>query len=168
MAPIVPVRNGHRTAGGALERNAAGLCGSIGIDRNSLEISDRDRGRIVSSAQSALGLIRGKWKIAILCQLQDGPVRVAELKRKLSPISKKVLNQHLRRMEKEVLIVRTELNTNIPHVEYALSNPLGSSALSLLRTIALWGAQNLSDPKSAKDVRAISGSQPLAGCPASI
>ena len=151
-----------------MERSSAGLCGSIGIERNALEISGRDRRMIVSSAQSALGLIRGKWKIAILCQLQDGPVRVGELKRKLSPISKKVLNQHLRRMEEEGLIVRTELNTNIPHVEYALSNSLGSSALSLLRTIAQWGAQNLPDSKSADDVRAISESQRLAGCPASI
>lgn len=89
--------------------------------------------------EHAITLIRGKWKIAILCQLQDGPLRVGELKRRMTPISKKVLNQHLRRMENEGLLVRTEVTGRIPHVEYALTNSLGSSVLRLLQAIALWG-----------------------------
>ena len=89
----------------------------------------------------AISLVQGKWKIGILCQLQDGPLRVGELKRRLSPISKKVLNQHLGKMQIEGLISRTELNGKIPHVEYALTSPLGTCILHLLQLIAQWRSQ---------------------------
>ena len=93
--------------------------------------------------QRAIVLVEGRWRIAILCQLQDGPVRVGELKRRMRPISKKVLNQHLRRMEKEGLVIRTEIKGKIPHVEYALTNLLGCSILGLLQAIAQWSSQNI-------------------------
>jgi DNA-binding HxlR family transcriptional regulator len=57
----------------------------------------------------------------------------------MAPISKKVLNQHLHRMEKDGLLVRTDLSAHVPHIEYALTNPLGYSVLRLLRTIIEWG-----------------------------
>lgn len=99
--------------------------------------------------RQAITLVQGKWRIAILCHLQDGPVRVGELKRRMRPISKKVLNQHLRRMERDGLIVRTELNAKIPHVEYALTNLLGRSVLHLLRSIFQWTVQNTTYVTSA-------------------
>ena len=92
--------------------------------------------------QRALTLIQGKWRIAILCQLQYGPVRVGELKRRMRPISKKVLSQHLRRMEKDGLVTRTEIGARIPHVEYALTNSLGIPVLRLIETIVLWGSDD--------------------------
>jgi len=46
----------------------------------------------------------------------------------MAQISKKVLNQHLRRMEKDGLLVRTDLSAHVPHIEYALTNPLGSAS----------------------------------------
>lgn len=91
--------------------------------------------------QRALSLIQGKWRIAILCQLQYGPVRVGELKRRIQTISKKVLSQHLHRMESDGLVTRTELSGRIPHVEYALTNSLGTSVLRLIQTIVLWGSE---------------------------
>lgn len=72
-------------------------------------------------------------------------MRGGELKRRMPPISKKVLNQHLRRMEKDGRIVRTELKAKIPHVEYALTNPLGRSIPRLLQVIAKQGASELVD-----------------------
>lgn len=104
-------------------------------DSARIQISDE------SVIQRAIMLVQGKWKIAILCQLQDGPIRVGELKRRMPPISKKVLNQRLRKMEEDGLIVRTEKRAKMPHVEYALANPFGSSILYLLQTIAQWGAE---------------------------
>jgi DNA-binding HxlR family transcriptional regulator len=92
--------------------------------------------------QRAIMLVEGKWRIAILCQLQDGPVRVGELKRRMPPISKKVLNQHLRRMEKDGLVVRIEFKSKVPHVEYALTDFLGYSVLRLLQSIIQWEIQH--------------------------
>jgi DNA-binding HxlR family transcriptional regulator len=90
------------------------------------------------AAQSAMTLIEGKWKVPILCQLQTGPMYLGELKRRLSPISKKVLNQHLRQMVKHGLIIRTDYAGKVPRVEYALANPLGYSVLDLLQAVANW------------------------------
>ena len=91
--------------------------------------------------RSAVKLLQGKWRIAILHQLQNGSVRPGDSKRRLSPISKKVLNQHLQRMEKDGLIVRSDLSGIVPHVEYSLANPQGFAALNLLRVIVQSGRQ---------------------------
>ena len=108
----------------------------------------------------AIGLVQGKWRIAILRQLKNGPVRLGELKRRLSPISKKVLNEHLREMEKEGLIVRFDRSGKIPHVEYSLASPLGFAALSLLHSIAEWGDKH-SPLKPGANCSAIPGVGPF-------
>jgi DNA-binding HxlR family transcriptional regulator len=77
--------------------------------------------------------------VSILRLLQNGPVHLGELKRRLSPVSKKVLNQHLRQMVKDGLVIRTEYAGNVPRVEYSLVNPLGYAVLELLKAIAQWG-----------------------------
>ncbi|HEX5235031.1 MAG TPA: helix-turn-helix domain-containing protein [Silvibacterium sp.] len=91
------------------------------------------------AARSAITLVDGKWRVSILRLLQNGPVHLGELKRRLSPVSKKVLNQHLRQMAKDGLVIRTEFAGNVPRVEYSLVNPLGYAVLELLRAIAEWG-----------------------------
>ena len=93
----------------------------------------------------ALALLQGKWKIGILCRLQEGPLRAGELRRILPQASKKMLTQHLRQMERDGLIVRTDLSGKIPHVEYSLSNSLGRSMVNLVHTLAQWGVQHSSD-----------------------
>jgi DNA-binding HxlR family transcriptional regulator len=92
-----------------------------------------------SAARSAITLVDGKWRVSILRLLQDGPVHLGELKRRLSPVSKKVLNQHLRQMAKDGLVTRTEFDGNVPRVEYSLVSPLGYAVLELLKAIAEWG-----------------------------
>jgi len=118
---------------------------TVHVNRNSPRIQLSDEPAI----QRAIMLVQGKWRIAILCQLQDGPVRVGELKRRMPPISKKVLNQHLRRMENDGLVVRTDFKAKVPHVEYALSNLLGYSVLRLLQRIIQWEIQHAPGATSA-------------------
>lgn len=95
------------------------------------------------AVQFVLSLVEGKWRVPILRQLQHGPVRLGALRRRLSPVSKKVLNQHLRQMAKDGLIVRTNLGGKVPHVEHSLTNPLGCAVLRLLDVMAEWSTQNL-------------------------
>jgi DNA-binding HxlR family transcriptional regulator len=144
LAPIAPIRNGRRTEGGLLERSSAGRSGPILVERNALEISSRDRAKIAASAQSALGLIRGKWKIAILVQMIDRPVRLGQLRRLIPRASKKVLVQQLHELEKDGIIVRTDLSGRIKHVEYTFSLPLGVAVLNLLVTLSDWGVSHAS------------------------
>lgn len=94
------------------------------------------------AVQFAITLLEGKWRVPILRQLQSGPIHFGELKRRLSPVSKKVLNQHLRQMVSDGLVVRTDVAGNMPRVEYSLSHPLGSAILDLLQTVAEWGDRN--------------------------
>ena len=94
-----------------------------------------------SHVQFAITLMRGKWKIGILCRLQDGPVRLSQLRRMFPRASKKMLTQHLREMEKDELITRTDLSGKLRHVEYSLSDPYGLAVSGLLQMLATWSAE---------------------------
>jgi len=95
------------------------------------------------SAQFAMNLIHGKWKTRILSRLQHGPTRLSELNRLFPGASKKMLAQHLRELEKDGLVIRTDLSGRVRHVEYSLSNSLGLSALSLIEILTEWGRKHL-------------------------
>ncbi len=86
----------------------------------------------------ALALVQGKWKIGILCRLQEGPARPGELRRLFPQASKKMLTQRLRELEKAGIIVRTDLSGKVPHVEYSLSVSLGRSVVILIDFLAHW------------------------------
>lgn len=85
--------------------------------------------------------MQGKWKIGILCQLQDGPVRLSQLRKMLPQASKKMLTQHLREMEKDGLILRTDLSGKLRHVEYSLSDPQGLDVSRLLQLLVAWSTE---------------------------
>lgn|GEM_PF-3439275 len=125
-----------------MERSSAGPSGPILVERNALQISSRDRANIAASAQSALAVIRGKWKIAILVQMIDRPVRLGQLRRLIPRASKKVLVQQLHELENEGTIVRTDLSGRIKHVEYAISAPLGTAVMNLLGLLSDWGSRH--------------------------
>lgn len=102
------------------------------------------------SVQLAVALIQGKWKIGILSSLQRGPVRLSQLRRVFPQASKKMLAQHLREMERDGLIVRTDLSGRLRHVEYSLSDSGGFAVLRLINTLTEWGARyaSLLKPKA--------------------
>ena len=142
LAPIAPARNGHRTTGGALESGGAALSSSIHLEGSAVEIARRDRARMVSSAQSTLGLIRGKWKVAILVTMLGGPVRLGQLRRLLPRVSKKVIVQQLHQLEKDGIILRTDLSGRIKRVEYTISAPLATAVMDLLGFLSDWGLRH--------------------------
>ena len=142
LTSIAPVRNSGRAAGEVLERSRAGRSGPVLVERNALQISSRDRAKIVSSAQSALGLIRGKWKLPILVTMLNGPVRLGQLRRLIPSASKKVLVQQLHELENDGIIVRTDLSRRIKHVEYTTSAPFGVAVVNLLGLLSEWGIQH--------------------------
>ena len=94
------------------------------------------------SAQLAISLIQGKWKMRILSQLQYGPMRLSQLRKMFPGASKKMLTQHLREMEEDGLIIRTDLSAKMRHVEYSLETSLGFAVLHLINTLTEWGAQH--------------------------
>lgn len=91
----------------------------------------------------ALALVQGKWKIGILCRLQQGPARPGELRRLFPDASKKMLTQHLRQMERDGIITRTDMSGKVSHVEYSLSELGGVAVSHLLHYLATWTTEYL-------------------------
>ena len=52
-----------------------------------------------------------------------------------------MLAQHLREMERDGLITRTDLSGRLRHVEYSLSDSGGFAVLQLINTLTEWGSQ---------------------------
>lgn len=93
------------------------------------------------AAQLAINLIHGKWKMEILCELEHGVARLSQLRRSMPNASAKMLTMHLRQLEQDQLIVRTDLSRRLRHVEYSLSQPHGFATLELINILAAWGAE---------------------------
>ena len=68
----------------------------------------------------------------------NGPMRFEELKKKIGPISQKVLTEQLREMENSGLIIRKVYPIVPPHVEYSLSE-VGYSLQSVFDVLEQWG-----------------------------
>ena len=139
---IDSVRSGRRTASRALRTNSARWPSSTYLEQNAFEFSSIDRAMIVSSAEAAICLVRGKWKIPILASMLDGPMRLGQLRRLIPRASKKVLVQQLHELEKVGIIVRTDFSGKVKHVEYAISAPLGDQVVNLLQLLSDWGFRN--------------------------
>ena len=108
------------------------------------------------SVQFAITLIQGKWKIRILSRLQTGPARLSQLRRMFPEASKKMLTQHLREMERDGLIVRTDLSGRLRHVEYSLSDAGGFAVLQLINTLTEWSSRYASSLPRPEGVRSLS------------
>jgi DNA-binding HxlR family transcriptional regulator len=139
---IDSVQSGRRIVGRASRTNSARGSGSTYPEQNAFDFSSIDRAKIVSSAEAALCLVRGKWKIPILSAMLYGPVRLGELRRLIPRASKKVLVEQLHALEKDGIIVRTDFSGKIKHVEYAISAPLGDQVVNLLQLLSNWGLRN--------------------------
>jgi len=83
-------------------------------------------------------IIGGKWKPIILYYLKDGTQRFGELQRLIPHITKKMLTQQLRELERDKIIERKVFHQVPPKVEYSLSK-YGKSLKPVLELMANWG-----------------------------
>ncbi|MFT4246665.1 MAG: helix-turn-helix domain-containing protein [Pseudomonas sp.] len=90
--------------------------------------------------RDVLDRVAAKWTTLILLALGEGPLRFGELHRALPDISKRMLTQSLRDLERDGLLTRHVYPTKPPSVEYRLSE-LGRSMLAPLGTLIEWAAQ---------------------------
>jgi DNA-binding HxlR family transcriptional regulator len=91
---------------------------------------------------ATLEYIGGRWKTIILYYLSSGKKRFGEIAVRLPTISRKVLTQQLKELERDGLIERREHKEIPPRVEYSLTN-LGKSLQSVLNEMAAWGKKNV-------------------------
>ncbi|MBS8271647.1 transcriptional regulator, partial [Halomonas litopenaei] len=81
--------------------------------------------------RSILDHVAAKWTSLIVLELAVGPQRFNALGRALPDISKRMLTQSLRDLERDGLVIRQVFDTKPPSVEYRLSE-LGQSFLAPL------------------------------------
>ena len=81
--------------------------------------------------RTTLELVGGKWKLLILFQLQNGAMRLSELRKQIPDVSEKMLIQELRFMVDAHLVIRTNFGEVPPRVEYHLTEK-GRAALPLI------------------------------------
>lgn len=90
--------------------------------------------------ETTVSLISGKWKILILKELINKPVRYGELSKRIPNISAKVLTQQLKEMENDGIVIRKVYAEVPPRVEYSLSD-MGISMLEILKALRKWGLE---------------------------
>jgi DNA-binding HxlR family transcriptional regulator len=93
--------------------------------------------------------IGDKWTAMIVICLEHGPRRFGELLVPLRSITKKVLAETLRAMERDGMVTRTEYPANPPHVEYELT-ALGRSLLTLIDAARDWCREHLPELAEAR------------------
>lgn len=88
---------------------------------------------------AALKPISGKWKTSILWLLRDRPHHFGDLRKTLPGVSAKVLDEQLKQLEQDGLVVRREeLHGAMKFVFYAFSDH-GRSLIPLLDGLGAWG-----------------------------
>ncbi len=92
----------------------------------------------------ALGMIAGKWKPGILTLLGERKLRFGELERRLPHVSRKVLVEQLRDLERDGLLTSRVYPEVPPRVEYALTE-LGYRVLPLLWALGDFGRSVLAE-----------------------
>lgn len=95
-------------------------------------------------AERALSLVSDQWFIAVVHALMRGTLRFSELHRAIPGISKKVLTQTLRKMERDGFILRTVFPVVPPHTEYRLSD-LGESIVPPLQGLCRWANEHFDE-----------------------
>ena len=96
-----------------------------------------------------LELIADKWTPLIICVLLEGAARYSELQRRCDGISRKMLTQTLRGLQRDGLVHRTVYPVVPPHTEYNLTH-LGESLMTPLAGLCAWGALHLPEIEAAR------------------
>jgi DNA-binding HxlR family transcriptional regulator len=110
----------------------------------------------------ALGVLRGKWKVHLLFLMARGVHRHRELLECLPDVSKKVMTEALRALERDGLVERTPVDEAPPRVDYTLT-ALGWTMTEPLIALADWGATYAGDVDDARTSFHEAGSWPRGG-----
>lgn len=100
---------------------------------------------------ATLELIGGRWKAPILYYLSNGPRRFGQIDAVITGISRKVLTDQLKDLEKDKLISRISYKESPPRVEYALT-PFGKSLEIVFSSMESWAKNNLESKEAAGSI----------------
>lgn len=87
--------------------------------------------------RDVLDRVGDKWTMLVLIALADTPRRFSDLNRAIPDISKRMLSQTLRALERDGLVLRRVFATKPPSVEYRLTE-LGRTLFEPLTMLVRW------------------------------
>jgi DNA-binding HxlR family transcriptional regulator len=100
-------------------------------------------------------MISGKYKLRIVWDLKDGPLRYSEIRAGLlrgaigsTEIAPRVLSRELKALTGSGLVDRKDYGVVPPKVEYRLT-PKGRSFVPVIAAIRRWGARHLGETADA-------------------
>jgi DNA-binding HxlR family transcriptional regulator len=99
--------------------------------------------------RGVLDRIGDKWSTLIVIALARRSHRFSEIRRAIPDISKRMLTQTLRDLERDGLVSRRVFPTKPPSVEYKLTD-LGESLLEPLTVLVTWAEKSQSKIESAR------------------
>jgi DNA-binding HxlR family transcriptional regulator len=91
---------------------------------------------------ATMEVIGGKWKPIILFNLTFGTRRFGEILVRIPSISRKVLTEQLKELEKDGLVIRKQYEEMPPRVEYSLTKK-SKGLVRVFKEISDWGIENL-------------------------
>ncbi|CAG7648550.1 winged helix-turn-helix transcriptional regulator [Paenibacillus allorhizosphaerae] len=103
----------------------------------------------VCGYSKTLEIISNKWTVLVIYALEDGAIRYGEMGRRIDGISKKMLTQTLRQLERDGLVQRHLTPAIPPIVSYSLT-PLGETLLKPLRELNDWTKVHYTQVETAR------------------
>ncbi|MFG3258480.1 winged helix-turn-helix transcriptional regulator [Streptomyces sp. NPDC048172] len=88
--------------------------------------------------ESAMEVLGGRWKLAILKKLVPGTLRFGELRRALPAVTPRMLTRQLRELEADGLVTRTVYREVPPRVDYTLTDA-GHRLDAVMDQLDAWG-----------------------------
>jgi DNA-binding HxlR family transcriptional regulator len=101
-------------------------------------------------ARTTLSLIADTWSVVVIFGLVERPHRYGELQKRIGGISKKMLTETLRKLERNGLVERRRTSSSPPGVEYRLTE-LGATLREPVRALAHWAEQHTDALVEARD-----------------
>ncbi|MDM3354961.1 helix-turn-helix domain-containing protein [Citrobacter sp. Cb004] len=101
------------------------------------------------SVRGVLDRIGDKWSILIVITLGQREHRFSEILRTIPDISRRMLTQTLRDLERDGMALRQVFPTRPPSVEYQLTD-MGESLLTPLVSLIAWADENVARAEQAR------------------
>lgn len=134
----------------ALEGNHAAA--RLGLFFENAQTVTPQAGRLdptVCPVRDVLARVGDKWTLLILIALAREPRRFSALQRDVGDISKRMLTQALRTLERDGLVSRKVYPTKPPAVEYALTD-MGRSVLDPMAALVNWVEERHDEIRAAR------------------
>src|SRR5919198_3261520 len=101
----------------------------------------------------ALDVVGNRWTLLIVRELRPGPRRFTDLMDGLPGISRKLLTERLRDLERDGIIARTQLPPPAARQVYELTDD-GRDLATAMAPLIAWGARRIGDRKPGESFRA--------------